>query len=69
MSVWKIVAQIFLTVATWELGKYLLKSLFSIEYFKRESDEVVIKVKVMPWDISGKKHFLEQGYSKEFPKD
>ena len=68
MEPWKVAVAIPLSIVAWELGKMLLKSLFSVEYYKRESDEVIIKVKVMPWDTSGKKHFLEQGYTKEFPE-
>ena len=67
MTVWQTVAAVALSIVAWELIKYTVKSNFAVVYYKRESDEVVIKVKVMPWDSSGKKHFLAQGYTKEFP--
>jgi len=69
METWKVALAIPLAIVAWELGKMLMKGLVSVEYYKRESDEVIIKVKVMPWDSKGKKHFLDQGYTKEFPGD
>lgn len=60
---------LILTVIGWELLKLAVKSVFSVEYYRRESPTVVIKIKVMPWDIKGKKHFEEQGYTREFPAD
>lgn len=57
-----------LTVALWELLKLAFRSSIAITYYKRESDKVVLRIKVMPWDYTGKKHFEDQGYSREFPR-
>ena len=58
---------LILTVIGWELLKFAVRHALSVDYYRRESPTVVIKVKVMPWDFSGKKHFEEQGYKREFP--
>lgn len=68
ISAWKMVLILALTIAGWELLRLALKQLFSLEYYRRESDEVVIRVKVLAWDKKGKKHFEEQGYTREYPE-
>ena len=65
----RMIAVAVLSVLVWELLKHALKDLLSRTYYRRESEDVVIRVKVMPWDKAGMTHFEEQGYTREFPRD
>lgn len=65
---WRLLFIAILSVILWELLKFTFKRMFSLTYYKRESEDVVIQVKVMPWDMDGQKHFTEQGYTREFPE-
>ena len=59
---------VILSVVVWELVKYALKGMLSIAYYRREPGDVVIRVKVLPWDRKGRKHFEAQGYTETFPE-
>ena len=65
----RLAAVSILSVAGWEMLKHALRDHLGCTYFRRESSNVVIKVKVMPWDKSGKTHFQGQGYTREYPLD
>lgn len=61
-------ALMVLSILVWELLRIALKGMLSIAYYRREPGDVVIRVKVLPWDKKGRKHFEAQGYTQEFPE-
>lgn len=51
----------------WELLKFGVKSVAGCNYYKRESEAIVMKIRVMPWDRKSREHVMEQGYSRKYP--
>jgi hypothetical protein len=58
----------FLSIVLWELLKFAIGRSVGIVYYRRESDTVVIKMRLMPWDKKGRRHFEQQGYQRTFPE-
>jgi hypothetical protein len=67
IPIWKLGLMSILSVILWELVKYGVKDLLQIAYYKRESIDITLKVKVYFWDWGGRLHFEEQGYTRKLP--
>lgn len=56
-----------LSIIGWEVTKRLAAPLFQTTMYRREANDVVIKVTPVMWDRDSISHFESKGYTREYP--
>jgi len=58
---------LILSIVAWELLRVASRNLLAHTYYQRQSDDTIIQVRVLIWDMKTKKDLTARGYTREFP--